>query len=41
MPSSCIEDNGYSSDIVRENTMAMSKMTGKGRHLGMKGTGSD
>lgn len=41
MSSSCTEDNGYSINIVRENMIAMSMMTGKGRYLGTKGTGSD
>lgn len=41
MSSSCKKDKGYSSIIVRENTIAMSMMTRKGRHLGMKGRGSD
>lgn len=32
----CSEDNGYSSNIVRENTIAMTVMSGKGRGLKQK-----
>lgn len=36
MSSSCIEDNGCISNFVRENMIAMSMMTGKGRCLRIK-----